>query len=177
MNAIPQLFRALELLLKARLRDLDPNGLADEPNNPTVLKRIRAHGVAITSDEADAIRKLRRLRNDLQHGTAKFNYRTALAISRRTIVLLDRFAHIELGLWIGDVIPQDLWYQLLAIDQIAATAEQVVDMRLEEARQQPDAVVLVCGRCGRNAMIRPHPKTGASCAFCHHVPVIRAPAE
>jgi hypothetical protein len=177
VNAIPQLFRAVELLLKARLRDLDPNGLADQPNNPTVLKRITACGVAITSDEADAIRKLRRLRNDLQHGTAKFNYRTALAISRRTIVFLDRLAHKELGLWIGDVIPQDLWYQLLSIDQIAATAEQVADTRREEARQEPDAVVSICGRCGRNAMIRPHPKTGASCAFCHHVPVLQEGAE
>jgi hypothetical protein len=39
--------------------------------------------------------------------------------------------------YLVSLIPHDLWYQLLAIDQIAATAEQVVDMPLEEVRQQP----------------------------------------
>jgi len=171
VNAIPQLFRALELLLKAKLQEVDPNGLVDQPNNPTVLKRLRACGVALTSEEGDTVGRLRRLRNDLQHGTAKFNYRNALAVSRKTIVLLDRFAHLELGLWIGDVIPQDLWHQLLAINEIVATAEHVVHTRLERARQHAEAVVSMCDRCGRNAMMRPHPKTGASCVFCHYVPV------
>src|SRR5262249_26371153 len=105
VNAIPQMFRAVELLLKARLQDLDTHALDDHPNNPTVLDRLAANGIAITSDESAALIRLRRMRNDLQHGTARFNHRTGLAVSRRAIVFLDRFSHVELGLWIGDAIP------------------------------------------------------------------------
>jgi len=171
VNAIPQLFRAVELLLKAKLRDLEAHGLDDHPNNPTVLQRVTARGVSLTKEEVDTVSRLRQLRNVLQHGTAKFNYRTGLAVLRKTIVFLDRFVHAELGLWMGDAIPPDDWYQLLAITKIATTAKEVAGVRLEEIRQDPEATISLCARCGRNALVRPHPRTGASCIFCGHVPV------
>lgn len=121
--------------------------------------------------------RLRRLRNDLQHGTAKFNYRAGLAVSSKTLVFLDRFVHAELGLWMGDAIPADDWYQLLAITEIATTAEQVVKGRLEEVRREPDAMVSLCARCGSEAMVRPHPRTGASCVCCGYVSLYNAEQE
>jgi hypothetical protein len=177
VSAIPQLFKAVELLLKAKLQDLDAHGLDDHPNNASVLKRLAARGVSITKDELDTVSRLRRLRNDLQHGAAKFNHRAGLAVSRRIIVFLDRFAHAELGLWMGDAIPPDDWYHLLAIADIARTAEEVVESRLEEVRRQSGATVSSCARCGREAMVRPHPRTGASCGFCGHVPIYKDEEE
>jgi hypothetical protein len=173
VSAIPQLFRAVELLLKARLQNLDVHALDDRPNNPTVLKRLAAKGVTIRKDESETINRLRRLRNDLQHGTAKFNHRTGLALSRRAIVFLDRFSRVELRLWMGDAIPPDNWGQLLEINEVASTARAVVATRLEEARKDPEATISSCGRCGEAAMVRPHQRTGASCLLCGHVSVYR----
>lgn len=50
VNAIPQLFRAVELLLKAKLRDLDARKLADHPNTPTVLTHLVARGVSLRTN-------------------------------------------------------------------------------------------------------------------------------
>lgn len=168
MNAIPQLFRALELLLKAKLLSLDMRALDDHPNNPTVLKRLAAAGIQLTTAERDTVGMLRRLRNDLQHGAASFNYRTGLAASRRTIILLDRFVHAELGLWIGDIISTGDWQSLLAIPEVQCTAESVVGARVDEMRRRPEASISTCGQCGRTAFCRPHPLTGGSCLFCGH---------
>lgn len=171
VNAIPQLFRAVELLLKGKLQDLDARVLDNHPNTPTVLKHLAATGVSLSKDELDTLKGLRRLRNDLQHGSARFNYRMGLALSRKTIVLLDRFVYAELGLWMGDAIPPDDWYALLAITDIANTGMEVTRVRLEEIRQHPEATIALCARCGRNALVRPHPRTGVTCIFCGHVPV------
>lgn len=86
-------------------------------------------------------------------------------------MFLDRFVHAELGLWMGDAISPDDWYQLLAITNIASSAEEIAGVRLEEIRQLPEAIISLCARCGRNALVRPHPTMGASCIFCGHVPV------
>jgi len=177
VSAIPQLFRTVELLLKAKLQELEPLALDDHPNNPTVLKRLAARGVVLGKAEVDTVTRLRRLRNDLQHGAARFNHRQGLTISRGTVVLVDRFAHAELGLWIGDVISPDDWQEILGIEQVADTAKQVVEGRVAEIRAQPDAAVSSCPRCGRTAMVRPHQGTGASCIFCGHVPVQETPEE
>jgi hypothetical protein len=171
VTAIPQFFRAVELMLKAKLHDLDAHGLDDHPNNPTVLERLAARGILVTKDEGSMVGRLRRLRNDLQHGAAKFNHRTGLTVSRKSIVFLDRFANAELGLWIGDALPADDWYQLLAIAEIASTAEAVVKGRLGEARRWPAAAISSCTRCQRETMVRPDPRTGASCIFCGHVSI------
>lgn len=138
-----------------------------------MLKRLEGKGVALSADELETVTRVRRLRNDLQHGTAKFNHRLGLAVSRATIVFVDRFAQSELGLWAGDAISPDDWHVLLAIEQICKTAEAVAEERMVEVREQSEALVSSCERCGRDAMVRPHPRAGASCVFCRHVPVHR----
>lgn len=170
VTAIPLLFRAVELLLKARLFELDAKALGDQPNNPTVLKRLVAANVSIDQAELETIIRLRRLRNDLQHGTAKFNYRRGLAVSRATLVFIDRFASAELNLWIGDVVLRDKWEAVLRIPEIAATAERVVEERLVGVRADPSASIAICARCGKGALVRPHPHTGSSCLYCGRAP-------
>lgn len=172
VNAIPSLFRAVELLLKARLDKADPQGLAGHPNNPTVLKRVRAAGISISAAEESVITKLRRLRNNLQHGTAKFNQRSGLAVCRETLVFLDRFLDAELNMYLGDGVPEDDWFELLSIPEINATADRVTATALANVRKQKDATIEGCPRCGREAMVRPHPRTGISCWFCGLHPVI-----
>src|SRR5258708_5608795 len=66
VNAIPQLFRATELLLKAKLQTLDPHALKDRPDNPTVLKRLSARGESLQPEELTCLQRLRRMRNNLQ---------------------------------------------------------------------------------------------------------------
>jgi hypothetical protein len=172
VHAIPQLFRAIELLLKARLEMLDSHGLEDQPNNPTVIDRLRAGGVNLAPEEIETITRLRRLRNDLQHGEATFNHRTGLALCRRGIVFVDRFADDELGTWTAAAIRGSDWYALLDIPEIAARAERIVDAGLKAYREDHDATITSCPRCEHETMLRPHPAAGASCAYCGHVPVV-----
>lgn len=172
VHAIPQLFRAVELFLKMRLEVLDPHGLADEPNNPTVLTRLAGQNVVISGDEVETVAQLRRLRNRLQHGHASFNHRTGLALCRRTIVFVDRFVEEEFGIWTGDAIFGSDWQSLLELPEVASRAARIAEARLERSRSHPEAEITVCPRCEYVAMLRSHPSTGASCVFCGHVPVI-----
>ncbi|HET8925269.1 MAG TPA: hypothetical protein VFN26_19965 [Candidatus Acidoferrum sp.] len=171
VNAIPQLFRGTELLLKARLLELDRVGLRDEPNNLTVLKRLAAKGVRLQDDELTNLKRLRRWRNELQHGTARFNHRAALATCRRAIILLDRFSHAQLGLWLGEALPDEDWHRLLGIREIAITAELVVARQLDETSRDPNVEVSECLRCHRRTLVRPHAAMGARCIYCGYIPV------
>jgi len=177
LDAIPALFRAIELLLKAKLQELDSRSLADEPNNPTVLKRLAAAGVTISPSERNTINRLRRLRNALQHGTAKFNHRTGLSTCREAIIFLNRFVHAEHGLWLGHAIPPDDWYEVLAIPELSSTADQVTGDMLIEIREQPGATISSCPRCNRDTLVRPYPGGGASCICCGHIPVRKSGDE
>lgn len=172
LSAIPQLFRAIELLLKARLELLDPHALDDRPNNPTVLGRLETGDVALTSDEIETITKLRRPRNDLQHGTASFNYRSGLSLCRKAIVFIDRFACDELGIWTGDArLPAGQWQHLLEIDSVAERAARIANARIERCRSDSDATVMPCPRCLREAMVRPRADAGVACIYCGHRPI------
>jgi hypothetical protein len=173
VTSVPQLFKGIELLLKSKLQELDARGLQDQPNTPTVLKRLAGKGVALRPDELMTLQRLRRWRNDLQHGTATFNHRAGLSTCRSAIILLDRFSQLELGLWLGDVVPADDWYMLLKIPEIATGADAVVARLLDPIRQNPDATISDCPRCCRETLIRPHRKMGAQCIRCGYVPVLK----
>jgi hypothetical protein len=173
VNAIPQLFRATELLLKAKLHTLDSHALKRHPDNPTVLKLLAARGTSLQPDEETSLQRLRRMRNNLQHGTARFNHRTGLAICRKTIIFLDRFANMELGLWLGDAIPEDDWCQLLKIPELAMRADRIAEKCLDRIRNNPKTEISQCPRCQRPTLVRPEPKTGASCVRCGYIPVFK----
>jgi hypothetical protein len=173
IDAAKDLFQSIELLLKVRLEASNPLGLQGQPNNPAVLTRLAAIGVALSPDEADTIAQLRRLRNDLQHNSARFNHRQVLGLCRRALITIDRFAIDELDVWAGDVIHPDEWHQLLSIEEIHARAVTVAQTRLENYRDDPEASITACPRCNHEAMLRPDPDTGASCLVCGHVPVAK----
>jgi hypothetical protein len=173
MDAVKDLFQSIELLLKVRLEASNPLGLRDQPNNPTVLTRLAATGVTLSPTETDTVTQLRRLRNNLQHNSARFNHRQILGLCRSVLVFIDRFVIDELGAWAGDVIPPDEWHQLLRIEEVHARAVATAETRLERHRSDPEASMSACPRCTHEAMLRPHPSTGASCLVCGHVPVVR----
>lgn len=171
VHAIPDIFRGLELLLKARLQQEGPDALADHPNNPTVIQRLSLAGVHLSPAELETVKRLRRLRNELQHGGAKFNYRSGLALARGAILLSNRIALADFEVWMGDLLdPNDLW-AMLRIPEFAATAAHVTAIRLEAVKSSPGAAISGCGRCEREAMVRRHPNTGALCLYCGFVPV------
>jgi hypothetical protein len=177
VSAVPLIYRAIELLLKARLEELDPAGLSDHPNNPTVILRLAAAGVCLPEDERGHINQLRRMRNSLQHGTASLNHRQGLTMCRNALLFVDRFVSDELGLWLGDALAPDDWYQLLAIPQINQRAERNIGPRLDAIGKDPNASIARCERCKRDTVVRPHPKTGSSCIFCGHIPVSSGKGE
>jgi hypothetical protein len=176
-NAIPSVFRAVELLLKARLHEADPSALDDQPNNPTVLNRLATLGVIIPEDEKKSITQLRRLRNHLQHGEATFNYRAGRAVCKQAILFLNKFAWKELSLWIGDAVAPDELWQLLQVDQVMELAEEIARQRLQTVVQLEEAAVSKCDRCNRETMVRPHPSTGAACWLCGYVAVVSSDQE
>ena len=169
LDALRDLYTSVELLSKARLQTLDPGEFAKRLNTPTVLKRLTAKGVALWQQDAQTVEQLRELRNSLQHGEAKFNYRTALSLCRKTIVFIDRFVEQELKLWVGDVVREDDWVQILKIPEVFASATRVVDGRVSDLRNK-GADVSTCGQCNQETLVRPHRNTGSSCLFCHNIP-------
>jgi hypothetical protein len=172
LGAIPALFRAIELLLKARLELIDRHGLEDHPNNPTVLDRLLAGDVALAEDEIEMIAKIRRLRNDLQHGTARFNHRRGLGLCRQAIAFVDRFAYEELGIWTGDAkVPAHQWQQLLTIDTLAERAACIASSRADRCRSDRESIVMPCPVCSKETMVRPRPDAGAECVYCRHIPI------
>jgi ribosomal protein S27E len=173
VSAVPDLFRSIELLLKARLELVDAHALDDHPNNPTVLDRLERGRAGIAPGDIETVTGLRQLRNDLQHGSATFNHRKALSLCRRAVVFIDAFARDSLDLWIGDVVTGEEWRKLLVIPEVAATAHSVVTRRLTVHQDNSDAQITTCPQCGHDTMVRPHPASGTRCAYCDHVPVSR----
>lgn len=167
------LFQAIELLLKVRLEASNPLGLRDQPNNPTVLTRLAAIGVRLSADETDTVTQLRRLRNDLQHNSARFNHRAVFGLCHRALSVIDRFVIEELDTWSGDVIAADDWHQLLSIEEVHARAVTIAETRLRDYGSDPEASIAACPRCSHETMLRPHPNTGASCLTCGHVPIVK----
>jgi hypothetical protein len=170
VHAIPQLFRALELILKAKLLYYSPQALDDHPRIAIVIKRLAANGLQLSKTDQSTIDVARKLRNKLQHGTATFNHRAALSACRKLIIFLDRFTIAELEIWVGHVVPREPWCELLRIPEIAQTATAAVEGIIEDVRKNPDATISRCNHCGNEALIREHPRTGASCIYCQYIP-------
>lgn len=170
VNAIPHLFRAIELLLKAKLDRLDPGELSGHPNNPTVMDKLALRGVLITDSERNAIDRLRRLRNQLQHGAAKFNYRKGRAIARDAIIFIDRFALQEVDCWLGDVVSPNDRLNLFEIKELRDNARIVSAGRVEDAKCIRSAEITVCSICSEHAVVREYPNSGAICHYCGHPP-------
>lgn len=169
--AVMDLARAVELLLKARLQEADEDALRDRPNNPTVLRRLAEHDVAITAAELETLGALRRLRNTLQHDSAQFNHRDALGLCRDSLIFLAEFAHRELGLWLAWAVDPADWQALLEIEPLAEKADLMAHAELQAARGLAEADVSECEHCGRETMLRARPESGARCVRCRYVPV------
>jgi hypothetical protein len=170
VNAVPHLFRAIELLLKARLEDVETN-VVEGLNNQTVLRRLEQCGVSVAPADKDTITSLRRLRNRLQHGSARFNYRMGLGLCRRAVIFINAFAASELGLYSRDVVTRDDWQKLLLIPEIASSARSSSEKVLAPFRKGREGEITTCPRCGENTLLRPYPDTGAYCVYCRHIPV------
>jgi hypothetical protein len=166
--AVLDLFRAIELLLKARLDQRDPKALDKRLNNPAVLRRLADHGVVLTAANDATIAGLRDLRNKLQHSEARFNHRVGLGLCRDAIIFIDAFAATELGLHTRDALNLEDWQEVLKIPEIAASAQAATAEILGPYRRRPEASITECPRCGENALLRPHPDSGASCVHCGH---------
>lgn len=170
--AILQLFHSIELLLKICLNQKDPNALTKNPNNPTVLKLLNKKGVILTEDELRHINSLRKLRNSLQHDEAKFNYRSALSLSRNIMIFVDRFSLGELNIWLADAIDSDAWQVLLELPSIKANAERLSIEVIQQIKEGGEHNISACPRCKRETLVSAFMQ-GSFCIYCRHRPTVK----
>lgn len=166
-----QLFHAVELLLKIRLEQVSPNALANNPNNPTVLKLLAEKGVSIADDEHKTIDSLRKLRNSLQHNEGRFNYRSILKLLRSTLIFIERFSYEELHIWVADAITSDAWQILLHLEPIQANAVKLSIEAIKQIEETGECEITSCPRCGRDTLISEFMR-GSLCIFCRHRPTV-----
>jgi hypothetical protein len=170
-SAILQIFHALELLLKARLEELDPTALTNNPNNPTVVKLLQQKGVTFNDEERKTIAALRKLRNLLQHAEASFNYRTALSLLQKTFIFIDRLCIDELKIWIAEQIKEDAWQVILPIASIQSNAQRLTAEIIEQVENDSECEVSSCSRCKAEALVS-RSNGGSICIYCRHRPTL-----
>ena len=170
-EAVLNLFRAVELVLKIRLKEVDPGALRDNPNNPTVVDRLRGANVNLDRHELEVIAELRRIRNQLQHAEATFTYRRTRMLLRGVMTFLDRFTIDELNSWIGDAVNAEAWAQLLTLPGVQYNAERLAGARAAQVRGSAGYVVTNCPHCGRQTLVRVR-RGGSECMCCRHRPTL-----
>ena len=170
-SAILQIFHALELLLKARLEEIDPVALTNNPNNPTVVTLLQQNGIAFIEEERKTIAALRKLRNLLQHSEASLNYRTVLSLLQKTFIFIDRFCIDELKIWIAEQIKDDAWQIILPITSIQNNAQRITALIIEQVRNDSECKVSTCLRCKANALVS-RVNRGSICIYCRHRPTL-----
>jgi hypothetical protein len=170
-TAIQELDRAIELLLKARLDQLDPKALDKRYYHRALLQRLVDHGALIVADSA-RIGELHRERNSVQHGTVRLNLRAGLGLSRDAIIFIDAFSASQLGLRTKDALTLEDWRELLRIPEIAASARVAAAETIEACRREHEAsVVEECPHCGENAQLWSGSGGIASCVYCGYVDI------
>lgn len=168
-EAVLHAFQCIELLLKVKLRQVKPEGLKGEPNNPRVLARLAMAGVHFDEAEAESITALRKLRNKLQHAGAHYSYREVRRLLARALAFVDRFALVELGWWAGEVVEQPGWDALLALPSILGNAEMQAQARVDMVKTLVNIEVEGCPHCGRATVVRLKRRAGF-CEFCRRIP-------
>lgn len=169
--SVLQLFHTIELILKEKLEELDSNALKHKLDNPTVLKLLQKHGVSFSSDELQAIKELRKLRNLFQHAEAKFNYRAALKLMRNSIVFIDRFCVQELKIWIAEHIDETAWQLIMPFPEIQNNAVKITSQIIENLKTCDDFDISMCLRCNTNTVVSQFNKAGI-CIYCRHIPTL-----
>ena len=171
-EAVLNLFQAVELILKIRLKRVDPTALRHPSNNPTVIDKLRALNVMIDNNDVAAITDLRRIRNKLQHSEASFSYRATRMLLRRILVFLDDFSLKELGYWMGDAVAPKAWGEILHLEQIRRNAVDQAAARIAGLDTELDDVVQGCPNCGRQTLVRAR-LGGSECMYCRHRPTLK----
>ncbi|MGN6548680.1 MAG: hypothetical protein ACTHJ3_02120 [Pararhizobium sp.] len=168
-RGVLHLFHALELILKVRLEQLSGRADTTHLNNTAVLSALNAMGVTLATDDLDAIANLRRLRNKLQHGGARYGYREVRVLLARTFFFIDAFFKDEFGEWIGEIAEQPGWSALLTIRSIKKNAENEVAKRIRLATFQAQCTVERCPDRKQKYVVREGKKAGF-CLYCRRVP-------
>jgi hypothetical protein len=163
------LFHALELILKVRLEQLSGKGDTTHLNNTAVLSALKTMGVAFAADDLDAIANLRRLRNKLQHGGARYGYREVRVLLARTFTFIDAFFKNEFGEWIGEIAEQPGWTALLTIGPIKRNAESEVARRIRLLASHAQCTIEGCPHCKQECVVREGNQAGF-CLYCRRVP-------
>lgn len=168
--AILNLLHAIELLLKIKLDYIDQSDLDIKSNIPQVVKKLLEHGIEIKPDEIEVINRLRKQRNNIQHGESRFTYRPILSLLRHSLIFIDRFSFEELDLWLGDLFENQTWVELLQINEIYDTAEVAVSKILKNIDAK-NVIIDKCAKCGKDTLLHTR-YDGTICIFCRYKPML-----
>ncbi len=168
-NAVLNIFQALELILKIRLAELDPARDPRKLNISSVLKALGTNNVSVSPEDAEAIDKLRKLRNRLQHDGVALSYSGVRGLLRRVLCFLDNFTLEQLGWWIGEIVERSGWAAMLQLESVRSNAQHQAKLRTESARAVPGAEITRCTNCSSETFVR-MPGMLPECFYCRFQP-------
>jgi hypothetical protein len=167
--AVLNLFQAIELVLKIKLDEVDPEASAFDLDNPTVLKQLGKHGVPIDTSAQEMIGALRRLRNQLQHEGASYGYRDTRQLLAQAIAFVDAFSLDHLEWWIGTPVCKAGWDAALLLPSVKANALRYVGRLLKSVPENEHYAIERCHTCKQDAVVREFGHL-ASCLYCKALP-------
>lgn len=173
-HAISDAAHAIELLLKERLRLLNPAFVWENVDKypsleartvtvETAMSRLKAiGGVAFSDRDEITLRSLRQTRNAIEHYEWHTTEREAKVIVGNALSFAFSFAAEHLGADLSkDFKRDDTWRVLLDELDTFATAHGA---RIEAKLAQKGQVTLYCDICNQPTV----PELGGSCELCGH---------
>ncbi|HUH08764.1 MAG TPA: hypothetical protein VML96_13270 [Egibacteraceae bacterium] len=173
--ALLHLTTATELLLKERLARIHPNLIFRQLDGETIDRqrtvglrelpnRLRHLGVALDESDVSLVRLVAAWRNDIVHHVPAFPEKDASAKAQRMFDFLLRFARIELGQDMQDLVSADFYR--LANDLLDEWRHVVERARADAAASGRELIDHECPGCGAERVLTSGDSEGVG-AYCH----------
>lgn len=173
-HAIVNTAHCIELLLKERLRILDPAQVLKRPKDfpsdtaqtvgvDVAFDRLQTlGGITFTSVDRKAIKDLCEARNAIMHRELRIEARAAKVIIGKGLGFLFCFARAELGIDLAKEFQTDDTWRCL-VEELNQFTESYREKLVAIMRTRGDDPV-ECSNCGEEMV----PWHGGSCEFCGH---------
>ncbi|GFO63165.1 hypothetical protein [Geomonas paludis] len=158
----------VELLLKARLHDKDPELIWCNPQKTktvsilSAVRLLKKIGVAFSSDDESFLDHLRETRNNLQHHEWRTTEKEAQATIGNALSFALAFANYELGQDMATVFKEDDTWTLFVseLPEFVRAHGKRLEARIRAQGDYPSC----CDECGELTV----PSNDGTCALCGH---------
>lgn len=187
-------FQAIELFLKVRLEQHDPQMIYEKPGGQlpgsrtarfdTLVERLTSIGVDLT-DHDGSLDSLRKTRNNIEHHQVCILIRELEGYLGRAMYFLDTFLHGELETDLRTVLWDELDHDAyrIILDDLFSQVEKLTVVEREIAKYvripgtNESYERLLCLSCGTMSILIPNPTTqqhdSAFCLFCDTAQTVR----